>query len=209
MNINQVFTQLTAISRIDRFRWVFRCDCGREIVEYAKRVEHGWKKSCGCRKGKGMRTHGCNGSPEWAVWAAMKQRCLNPNNVHYKDYGGRGIYIHPPWLRFENFLADMGKRPAAHMTLERIDNNGPYAPWNCAWLPWQVQANNTRANVVLEMNGVRLTVSQWGARLGIKPNTISCRLRNGWTVARALTTGPFQCNADGEVGPDLAHMKGI
>src|SRR4029453_6918344 len=66
-------------------------------------------------------------SPEYVVWRSMKARCLNPKHPHYADYGGRGITVCPEWINnFENFLADMGRRRAG-TTLDRIDNDGPYA----------------------------------------------------------------------------------
>lgn len=90
-----------------------------------------------------MTRHGLTGSPTYNTWASMKQRCLNPNSPKYRLYGGRGITICDRWLKFENFLADMGERPPG-LTLDRIDNDGDYEPGNCRWATSTQQIANRR-----------------------------------------------------------------
>jgi hypothetical protein len=81
--------------------------------------------------------------PTRRVWQQMLYRCNNPRAKPYPRYGGRGITVDPRWARFENFLADMGHRPEG-LSLERIDNDGPYAPTNCEWTTPLMQAQNRR-----------------------------------------------------------------
>ncbi|SRR6266498_687224 len=78
---------------------------------------------------------------EYRIWSQMIQRCNNPNNKRYKNYGARGINVCPEWLVFKNFLKDMGKRPEG-LTLDRINNDGNYEPSNCKWSTYKEQNNN-------------------------------------------------------------------
>lgn len=90
------------------------------------------------------RTHGHTTSGRFTgtynSWRGMKDRCLNPNHVMWRYYGGRGITICDRWLDFANFLADMGERPTG-LTLDRFpDPNGNYEPGNARWATRSQQA---------------------------------------------------------------------
>jgi hypothetical protein len=79
----------------------------------------------------------------------MRQRCKNPNHPAYDDYGGREkpgpITVYEDWDNdFQSFFADVGDRTADGLTLDRIDNDGPYAPWNIRWATAFVQVHNRR-----------------------------------------------------------------
>jgi hypothetical protein len=98
---------------------------------------------------------------EYRVWTNMKTRCLNENNKGYKHYGGRGITICAEWLNsFETFITDMGPRPGGwrEYSIQRIDNDGPYAKWNCKWATWDEQATNRRDPVTYERPSLRLNL---------------------------------------------------
>ena len=116
--------------------------------------------------GRFVRSHGMARTPEYAAWRGMKSRCLNPNRPNYADYGGRGIAVCDRWLEsFENFLADMGPRPAG-MSLDRIDVNGNYEPGNCRWLDATTQQYNKRklSGTTSRFVGVSLDGGRWVAR---------------------------------------------
>lgn len=116
----------------------------------------------------------------------MKQRCDNPAHPDFQNYGGRGVYYSPRWTRFLNFLHDMGDRPEG-MTIERIENNGPYYRENCRWASRDVQALNKRNNVRFEHAGRNLTLAEWSRETGIGRVTLLKRLQRGVPLATALS----------------------
>lgn len=131
-------------------------------------------------------TEGGKKTPEYTAWQHIWQRCENPNVEKYHCYGGRGINVAPEWRSFARFLADMGPRPGPRFEIDRIDNEGDYGPGNCRWTTRREQMNNIRKNVLLQLDGERMTASQWARRLGI-PATIICgRLASGWSDRDAL-----------------------
>lgn len=135
--------------------WLCRCDCGQSTFIKMGNLVSGNTKSCGClmKELSGARgkvqftTHGMSKSREFTSWRGMIKRCTNPNNDHYKNYGGRGITVCERWLHsFEDFYEDMGIRPFG-MTLDRKDTNGNYCKDNCKWSTPKEQANNRRNRI--------------------------------------------------------------
>lgn len=120
----------------------------------------------------------------------MRQRCGNPNNAAWRYYGGRGITVCERWQTFANFIADMGRMPTPRHTIERIDVNGHYEPSNCRWATMTEQAQNTRRNHLITLDGVTRTLSEWCALRGIFKQTLRHRLKAGWTIEQALTIEP-------------------
>lgn len=120
----------------------------------ARDLASGNTKSCGCLRrettslvGLAKKTHGMRDTPEYGVWANMKDRCYNPSSEDYKNYGGRGIKVCERWLNsFENFYEDMGEKPWSKLlySLDRINNDGNYEPSNCRWATVKQQVNNRR-----------------------------------------------------------------
>lgn len=130
--------------------------------------------------------HGMKYTPTYSCWDAMKARCRNPKNIGFKDYGGRGINYDDRWADFNNFFADMGQKPDG-MTLDRKDVNGPYCKDNCRWATSEEQANNTRNNIRITIDGVTKTMSQWCRINGIKPITAWMRMDRGWDHVKSVT----------------------
>lgn len=183
--------------------WNCQCDCRKNINVGQSSLCYGNTKSCGClhleRAYAFRRTHGqcVNRKPSKIimVWNSMKQRCLNPKNKHYYCYGGAGIHICARWMKFENFLADMGEPPLG-MSLDRIDNCGHYEPENCRWATSVQQANNKRTNRILEHAGRRMTLAQWARELKLGASVISGRIMLGWPIAEALSPEKHSCKSN-------------
>lgn len=139
------------------------------------------------------RTHGESyagrKSPEYTAWTNLKIRCLNSRAQNYPRYGGRGITVCDRWRdSYENFLADVGRRPSPDHSIERVDTNGHYEPGNVRWALRTEQARNRRTTRLLTLDGATRPLVEWAEVIGIPQHCLGERLRKGWDVARALTT---------------------
>lgn len=177
------------------YRASVRCDCGevftRRVCELRTAVAMGYESACpSCVQAMLLvtnRTHGDHGSKEHTAWCNARTRCTNRNVPEFVHYGGRGIRMCERWESYEFFLSDMGRCPSPTHSLDRIDVNGHYEPANCRWATKEQQAQNTRTNVRIELNGETMTLSEWSRRTGISRNRIASRLRRGWTAEQTLT----------------------
>lgn len=153
--------------------WNCICDCGNEKVVRSDSL--GSIRSCGCLKKEQdiinlgiSNNHKLTYHPVYPRWNAMVNRCNNPKDQAYKNYGGRGIKVCEEWLDVRNFVGWAEKNGfEEHLTIERLDVNGNYEPSNCEWLPAEVQHYNKRTSVYHTYNGETLTTMQWQKRYDI------------------------------------------
>ena len=165
-----------------------RCDCGNVKEIAASSLYRGLTTSCGCgrnvKTGHRARRHGYHGTRLYSIWTSMKQRCNNPNREHYVNYGGRGVRYHPSFETFEGFLAGIPEGYQDGLELDRIDNDGDYAPGNLKWSTRVDQANNRRDNKRIEdpRTGDLVTIAQLSRRYpGVTQSRLSVRLQRGVT----------------------------
>lgn len=156
-------------------------------------MRRGNTSSCGCIRYEmlsGRAVHGRSTVRDAAYqsWVGMRQRCWNPSAKAFADYGGRGIEIDPRWWYFEEFLYDMGERPAG-LSLERKDNSLGYSKSNCVWAGRVEQANNKRTSVRLSLGSETKTLARWARdpRCQVPASRLYRRCQDGWPLCKALS----------------------
>lgn len=199
--VGQRFGLLSVVKEADRVikdgkmitrQWECLCDCGVTVVVRQMALITGNTNSCGCAKRQRFRLlvtkHGQSKHPSYGTWKRMIQRCHNPNNPNYKDYGARGIVVCDRWRHsFPAFLSDTGHLYQPGLTIERINNDGNYEPDNVRWATRTEQANNQRSNHLISMDEHVQTISQWAHEYGVSPRLVYKRLRRGWSLKKSLT----------------------
>jgi hypothetical protein len=138
---------------------------------------------------------------EYMAWKGMRARCYNRKSKDYADWGGRGITVCDHWRNsFEAFYRDMGPRPSAEHSLDRVDNDGPYSPDNCRWATSTEQNKNRRERKprsidrLLTYDGRTQTIAQWARECSLPYEAFRRRIDKGWPIEKAMTT-PIRVNA--------------
>lgn len=185
----------TGKSRNGHTVWHCRCDCGNDVGVVGYSLISGCTKSCGCYNRERViernTTHGMNRRgkrhPVYMTWANILQRCENPNDTQYKNYGARGIKVCTEWHEFIPFhdwaMANGWQRG---VSIDRIDNNGNYEPDNCRWVTAKEQARNKRNNHFITFNGKTQTMVEWAEEIGLEYSILWNRIHRGWSIERAF-----------------------
>lgn len=180
------FGRLFVLRREPGSKWLCHCDCGNDVIVSGCNLKSGNTSSCGCyakeHTKKVVSTHGLSSSPLFSVWTDMKGRCQNSHRKCFQYYGARGIKVCDEWSTFKPFYEwamKNGYKPG--LSIDRIDVNGDYCPDNCRWATKELQANNTRSNLYLTIDGETHTAAQWSRKYGVCASTISYRYKKGWT----------------------------
>lgn len=203
------------------------CECGTETTLQQSWWERGEKRSCGCKIGMTLRnvapveekprrvwqahnrTHGLTGSAEYRIWRNMITRCTNQNSASFEYYGKKGITVCERWLKFENFIEDVGPRPSQDHSLEREDGKKGYEPANCSWKTRQEQGWNKSNGFMIEYGGETKCLAQWCHELDLPYATIAARLARGRSAEDAFETPIKNKSHTKRDGNELSIWTGI
>ena len=176
--------------------WYCECECGNKCI-VAGNVLRARKDtiSCGCRN---KVANGLSNTRLYSIYQGMVRRCNNPEDPAYPYYGGRGIYVCDEWMSSEDDVKKNGflrfydwsnlNGYAEDLTIDRINNDGPYSPDNCRWVTMEEQARNRRNNHLITYKGETKTAIEWGEDVGISSRVIASRHRSGWSPEESIET---------------------
>lgn len=185
------FTRLLVLERAENYRgktaWLCECDCGKRTIVTGRALVSGNTQSCGCLRKenilKATKTHGMSRGKYYQVWMAIKQRCNNPHNREWKNYGGRGIKICKEWecdfKAFYEYISALPHFNESGYTIDRIDNNKGYEPGNLRWATWHQQVMNRRNTVHVEYEGEEYTLPDLAEKFDVSYSSILKRRFRG------------------------------
>ena len=195
--IGKRFGKLVVISECEeryknqRKLWLCKCDCGNTTKVLTNSLNSETTKSCGCYNKEKDIKHGMYQTRIYRIHRGIKGRCYNKNNTAFSDYGGRGIYVCDEWLGdngFINFNIWANQNGYNdYLTIDRIDNNGPYSPNNCRWVSRKDQANNRRSTYKINYGGYYFNQKEFSESFGIAIATLQNRLYKGDSINKIIS----------------------
>jgi len=189
MRFNRLLViESTGRKKNGNYIWLCKCDCGETVEVAGSSLTSGATQSCGCLNWDNRNKHGMTGTSLYMVWDSFKRRCRDPNHDAYKNYGGRGIYVCDEWkedfLVFYEWARESGYEEG--LSIDRIDNDGPYCKSNCRWATMKEQANTRRNSILLAINGEEKNLAEWAELYNLHVKTLYKRLRNGWPIDESI-----------------------
>lgn len=183
--------------------WYCLCDCGNIVQAKTRELRNQDTKSCGClgpdRHKEVFTKHGKCGSREYRIYRLILDRCNNPSNINFHNYGGRGIKC--KFASFEEFYSEVGDSPSPKHSIDRVNNEKGYEAGNLRWATQKEQNRNTRVVKHLTVDGRTKTRPDWAEELGCPPRLLYDRKKLGWCDACAAKTlpgnQPSPCNQRG------------
>lgn len=184
--------------------WRCLCACGRETTVRGTSLRTGTTKSCGCgsrraalnnleKRAREAQSRGVIRRQWKDLYRNMRNRCENPSDKRFENYGGRGIKVCDEWKnsrrKFYDWVRSAGWQPG--LSIDRIDVDGDYCPENCRFVDMFVQQNNTTRNRWLTWEGRTQTVAQWARELNVRPHALQHRVDRNWTIDRIFLQ-PFR-----------------
>lgn len=196
-----VFGRLTAIKRVykngeKRTIWACKCSCGKTTEVWSYSLIRGNTRSCGCirvEKSRGMLfKHGLSSHDLFTVWVNMRRRCEDAKDKSYPRYGGRGITVCDRWSEFMNFFNDVASGYSKGMSIDRIDNDGPYSPDNCKWSTSLQQARNKQNTIRIDSPWGHIPIKEASELSGIPYKRLFNRHKAGWSTDRIFNLPAHQ-----------------
>lgn len=187
------FGRLVALEEVGRSSegqvlWKCQCDCGNTSLVRATALRSGHIRSCGCASQEAVTKHGMSKTRLHRIWCLITDRCENPHNGSWDNYGGRGIKVCSEWRNsFEAFRDwSLANGYQDDLSIDRINNDGDYEPNNCRWATVKEQSRNRRSNVILTYNGESHCMVEWAEILKVPRQRLANRYRRGWSTQEIL-----------------------
>lgn len=163
------------------------CACGTYRAVKMVMLKNGHSKSCGACKGVTA-----DSKKLYNVYRGMLARCYGNAHKNYSSYGGRGIYVCDEWkaafIEFKKWALSSGY--IFGLQLDRINNNGNYAPENCRWVTQSRNNKNKRDNHIVTAFGETKCLADWvlDPRCAVAYSTLRARIMKNIPPEVAVAT---------------------